>query len=198
MPIDVLCPGCGKTLRLGDEHAGKTGKCPACQTHFPIPTPNQPSSQPPIIQPEFEQLVSQLQPPGNNTGTYPLERKALFAESASGESKPVVTESSARANANPYAAPYTTTPFQPTNNGSDPSATAATVLGVISILCATVGFCCCFISLLSYPLSIIGLVLAYQAPPQLRQMPLILNVIGLILPTISGIVGALLIGIRHG
>jgi len=30
MPIFVNCPGCKKKLRVADEHAGKTLKCPAC------------------------------------------------------------------------------------------------------------------------------------------------------------------------
>jgi phage FluMu protein Com len=31
MTLDIRCPGCGKTLRIGDEHAGKQVRCPACQ-----------------------------------------------------------------------------------------------------------------------------------------------------------------------
>jgi phage FluMu protein Com len=31
MAIDLRCPGCGKTLRVGDEHAGRQVRCPACQ-----------------------------------------------------------------------------------------------------------------------------------------------------------------------
>src|SRR4051812_3663233 len=37
MPIELTCPSCGKNLRLADEHAGKAGRCPACQATFQIP-----------------------------------------------------------------------------------------------------------------------------------------------------------------
>ncbi len=30
MPIEVRCEGCGRTLRVADEHAGKALRCPAC------------------------------------------------------------------------------------------------------------------------------------------------------------------------
>ena len=30
MPLDVRCGGCGKMLRVADEHAGKALRCPAC------------------------------------------------------------------------------------------------------------------------------------------------------------------------
>jgi phage FluMu protein Com len=31
MPLEIRCTNCGKTLRVGDEHAGKQVRCPACQ-----------------------------------------------------------------------------------------------------------------------------------------------------------------------
>ena len=31
MTLEIRCPTCGKTLRVGDEHAGKQVRCPACQ-----------------------------------------------------------------------------------------------------------------------------------------------------------------------
>ncbi|MCI0379637.1 MAG: hypothetical protein L0215_18670, partial [Gemmataceae bacterium] len=39
MPIVVKCknPECGRTLRVKDEHAGKTAKCPDCQQLIKIP-----------------------------------------------------------------------------------------------------------------------------------------------------------------
>jgi hypothetical protein len=36
MPITFAC-GCGKTLRVADEHAGKRVKCPACQQPAAVP-----------------------------------------------------------------------------------------------------------------------------------------------------------------
>jgi hypothetical protein len=29
--LDIVCPACGRTLRIGAEHAGKQVRCPACQ-----------------------------------------------------------------------------------------------------------------------------------------------------------------------
>ena len=31
MSLEIRCPSCGKTLRVGEEHAGKQVRCPACQ-----------------------------------------------------------------------------------------------------------------------------------------------------------------------
>lgn len=31
MPLEIRCTNCGKTLRVGDQHAGKQVRCPACQ-----------------------------------------------------------------------------------------------------------------------------------------------------------------------
>jgi hypothetical protein len=38
MPILLKCP-CGKTLRVGDEAAGKRVKCPACTAILAVPAP---------------------------------------------------------------------------------------------------------------------------------------------------------------
>jgi hypothetical protein len=37
MPIETECLGCGKRLRVADEHAGKLAKCPQCQTVYTVP-----------------------------------------------------------------------------------------------------------------------------------------------------------------
>ena len=37
MPITVTCEGCGKTLKVKEELAGKRGKCPACGALLTIP-----------------------------------------------------------------------------------------------------------------------------------------------------------------
>jgi hypothetical protein len=37
MSISVTCDGCGKSLKVKDEWAGKRGKCPTCGKTFPIP-----------------------------------------------------------------------------------------------------------------------------------------------------------------
>lgn len=39
MAIEFHCTYCGKSIRTGDEHAGKHGKCPSCHQSVYIPTP---------------------------------------------------------------------------------------------------------------------------------------------------------------
>lgn len=50
MPIEVSCPRCGRTLRAPDELAGKSGRCPDCDTSVPIPesAPSAPPVPPPL------------------------------------------------------------------------------------------------------------------------------------------------------
>jgi predicted Zn finger-like uncharacterized protein len=51
--IRFTCPGCETPFTVGDEKAGKAGKCPKCQAHFTIPsepnTSNEPAPAPPPI-----------------------------------------------------------------------------------------------------------------------------------------------------
>jgi hypothetical protein len=37
MPIETTCSSCGKTLRVGDEHAGGQARCPVCNAVFTVP-----------------------------------------------------------------------------------------------------------------------------------------------------------------
>jgi hypothetical protein len=37
MPIETACNGCGKRLRVADEHAGKLARCPACSSIYRVP-----------------------------------------------------------------------------------------------------------------------------------------------------------------
>jgi len=38
MSIQMMCTGCGQTLRVGDEHAGKKARCPNCGTIVSVPS----------------------------------------------------------------------------------------------------------------------------------------------------------------
>ena len=40
MAIETTCGGCGKQLSVGDEHAGRRARCPACGQIYAIPLPN--------------------------------------------------------------------------------------------------------------------------------------------------------------
>ena len=46
MPIESSCQGCGRPLRVADEHAGKLARCPHCQTIYTVPSPGAPSFRP--------------------------------------------------------------------------------------------------------------------------------------------------------
>jgi hypothetical protein len=50
MAIEVRCE-CGKVLRVAEEHAGKTGRCPACGRPVHVPTPGPEAAPPPPAQP---------------------------------------------------------------------------------------------------------------------------------------------------
>ncbi|MCU0708920.1 MAG: hypothetical protein MUF23_11565 [Pirellula sp.] len=40
MPIESVCTGCGRTLRVADQHAGSDAQCPICHTVYRVPFPN--------------------------------------------------------------------------------------------------------------------------------------------------------------
>jgi hypothetical protein len=42
MSIETRCPGCGRTLQVGDEHAGKQARCPLCSEIYVVPA-NEPA-----------------------------------------------------------------------------------------------------------------------------------------------------------
>lgn len=44
MPIAVTCGSCRTTFRVNEEHAGKRGKCPRCQTAIDVPAPAAPDA----------------------------------------------------------------------------------------------------------------------------------------------------------
>ena len=58
--IRFACPGCNATFSVGDEKAGKTGKCPKCQSQFVIPeaeggpAPSSPPPPPPPVSDDDE------------------------------------------------------------------------------------------------------------------------------------------------
>jgi hypothetical protein len=180
MPIEMACPGCGKTLRLGDEHAGKTGRCPNCQQMFPIPLPGAANS-------------------GSLGSPLPSAQPAPEAQPAnrSPSSRPLFGEGTHTASGTfaDHVNPYSTTPPHSTvgqTAPADPSAITSTILGTISILLSFM-VCCCPLNLLGIPVSILGVILAYQAPVAQRTLPLALNLVGLVL-TVLFFLAALGIG----
>lgn len=49
MPIESICQGCQKRLRVADEHAGKLARCPHCQAIYKVPQPQSLSPDPAVI-----------------------------------------------------------------------------------------------------------------------------------------------------
>lgn len=48
MPIDTVCPGCQKKLRIGDEFAGLQARCPVCDTIYQVPEATAGPALPPV------------------------------------------------------------------------------------------------------------------------------------------------------
>ena len=46
MPIEFQCSGCGNTLRVPDEHAGRQAKCPVCERISEVPLVSRPGDVP--------------------------------------------------------------------------------------------------------------------------------------------------------
>lgn len=53
MPIELRCPGCSQQLRVPDDAAGKTAKCPKCAALVQIPGAAAPPPPPPPSTPEW-------------------------------------------------------------------------------------------------------------------------------------------------
>ena len=49
MPIEMQCAGCGQRIRVGDEHAGKKARCPACGTISQVPSGIDPTAPAPGV-----------------------------------------------------------------------------------------------------------------------------------------------------
>jgi len=171
MPIELTCPGCGKQLRLADEHACKPGRCPACQATFQIPTHSEQQS------PAFGGAA----PTQPFTSPPPTPAGNLFPQQPQQPPNPFSSTSSTQS---PYGGtnPYGAAPPNMYGAQSQPGegmATASIVLGIISIVFAFLP-CCCYLNLLvGVPCGIIGLILSFQVPPERRMMGLILNGVGL-------------------
>ncbi|MHB0960617.1 MAG: hypothetical protein ACYC6N_13145 [Pirellulaceae bacterium] len=69
MSIEFPCSGCGQTLRVGDDAAGKRAKCPKCQSVVSIPSDSMFASSP-SPQPADEERLTDLPFVGETTNPY--------------------------------------------------------------------------------------------------------------------------------
>jgi hypothetical protein len=76
MPIEMPCNGCGQTLRVADEHAGKMARCPKCGAVVNVPAAGTTAAAapPPQPVPDFLQPASSSNPfadrPDQDTNPY--------------------------------------------------------------------------------------------------------------------------------
>lgn len=62
MSIEMGCTGCGQTLRVADEHAGKKARCPACGTIVQVPAAGEPAPLEPAAGSPFSDPAQLSQP----------------------------------------------------------------------------------------------------------------------------------------
>jgi uncharacterized protein YxjI len=81
VPIQVKCanPACGKVLRVKDELAGKTVKCPACQASLTIPKAGAAAAAP-----AAKPAAAPAQKPAAPGGTKPVAKPAATKPAAAG------------------------------------------------------------------------------------------------------------------
>jgi predicted Zn finger-like uncharacterized protein len=70
----VTCPSCGAQLRISDEHAGKTLKCPKCQGKFEAP---QAAQQPQHIADPLDELASAASAPRSTAARRAVTRQPV-------------------------------------------------------------------------------------------------------------------------
>ncbi len=97
MPIELRCPGCDRLLRVPDDSAGKSARCPMCSTMMPVPTAPAPASSTPQQPPSPQTPFSPALPSHSSASSYSTE---AFKDQAAPEKAPRPTESF-----NPYATP---------------------------------------------------------------------------------------------
>jgi hypothetical protein len=190
MPIELTCPSCGKQLRLADEHAGKAGRCPACQATFQIPTAGEQAG-----------ALFGAGAPAQPFGSSPAPAGNLFGEQQPPSQPPNPFASTSNMQSpyggtNPYSSSQAPMYGAPPASSGEGAMTASIVLGIVSIVFSFIP-CCCLNLLISVPCGIIGLILSFQVPPERRTIGMILNIIGLGL-TVLIFVGWLLFGLLGG
>ncbi|HPM80224.1 MAG TPA: hypothetical protein PLF81_05965 [Candidatus Anammoximicrobium sp.] len=87
MSIEIGCTGCGQTLRVADEHAGKKARCPACGTIVQVPEAGLGAPLQPALESPFSDL-SQPAPGVNPFGERPEQALNPYASPGAPPFKP--------------------------------------------------------------------------------------------------------------
>jgi hypothetical protein len=130
VPIELTCNGCGQTLRVPDEHAGKQARCPKCQTVQPIPAaPTSYGGYPPG--PAAPQFPASPPPGQKSPPPYPSASGNPYADAPpAGSQNPYAPSSPAS-----YAPPYGIR----TRSWSKPhQGNTILTLGILSIVCCAI------------------------------------------------------------
>ena len=131
MTIESICPGCGRKLRVADEHLGSMARCPACNKIFQVgQKPEQPQQPEPPQQPVAQWRMRT--PEGQVYG--PVTREHLDRWVAEGRVSADCWLSVAEASWQPAATYYpglqpiaSVSPYpQPVVSGMPPSGTSTT------------------------------------------------------------------------
>jgi hypothetical protein len=179
MPIELTCPSCGKQLRLADEHAGKAGRCPACQGTFQIPTASQQATPPPPLGGAAFGNTAPTQP---FAAPPPVPSGDLFGQPGQQQPNPFASTGSMQSpygGANPYGSTQTPNMYGAKSSSGEGMATACVILGIVTIISGVLSFCCCAMWIVTFPCGITGIILSFQVPPERRKLGLILNIVGL-------------------
>lgn len=87
MSIEIGCTGCGQTLRVADEHAGKKARCPACGTIVQVPEAGMAAPFEPVAESPFSG-TPQPAPDTNPFGDRPEPPLSPYASPATSSFKP--------------------------------------------------------------------------------------------------------------
>lgn len=107
MPIQMSCTGCGQSLRVGEEHAGKKARCPNCGTINSVPAD---SDVPSPAQDPFAGAESNAEP-ANPFGDLP------------------------EPSSNPYESPTSPVSVKPTPHQKPHRGALILTLGILGVLC---------------------------------------------------------------
>jgi hypothetical protein len=170
MPIEIQCVGCGQKIRVGDEHAGKKARCPACGSISQVPSGGESAAPvPPTEMPGSS--------PWGSTGGTPEASQNPFADGQGASVNSYVSP------ANPYVSPAAR-PMKPHRGG------LILTLAILGILC------CMPLGIVAWILGVIDLgeMKRGQMDPQgqtLTQVGMVLGIVATVLGVLGGLFSVL-------
>jgi hypothetical protein len=176
MKTEFDCPRCQSTLRVDAENGGKPVRCPVCGNVAIAPLADSPVETPdPVVSLKPEPLVIKDDEPVREAGSW----RSLDPQGDPGN-KPAVDPWL------PPARPVRPSPIrpQPTGGPNDGYWTFAMVAGILALV-LHVSVCGCG-TVISAPLSLAGLIAAYNSTSANRRAPIMINWIALAISLAGG------------